>query len=145
MGSRGRALLPERMGTRELLLAEALVLLSGREGAAAGPRLTTNSLRNYLLEHVSEPFELARVAEHFGMSRASLCRAARRVAGRTVLDIAEELKIDWARTLLDSGAVNVGEAARRVGYSDPFYFSRVFKKRTGLSPRAWLRAAGEAD
>jgi len=139
MGSSGRALLPERMGTRELLLAEALVLLSGREPAAAGPRLTTNSLRNHLLEHVSEPFELARVAGHFGISRAALCRAARRVTGRTVLDIAEELKVEWARTLLASGVSNVSETARRVGYADPFYFSRVFKKRTGRSPRAWMK------
>jgi AraC-like DNA-binding protein len=137
MGRVHRPLLPERMGAAELLLAQALVLLAEPPSAPA-VRLTTHSLRHYLLEHVSERFELARVAEHFGMSRASLCRAARRVTGRTVLDMAEELKIDWAGTLLASGAVNVGEAARRVGYSDPFYFSRVFKKRTGLSPRAWM-------
>ncbi|MHC4916201.1 MAG: helix-turn-helix domain-containing protein [Planctomycetota bacterium] len=115
MGHVHRALLPERLGLPELLLAEALVVISEPPSQPA-PRLTTHSLRHYLLEHVSEPFELARAAEHFGMSRASLCRAARRITGRTVLDTAEELKVDWARTLLASGALNV----------------------TGLSPRAWL-------
>jgi AraC-like DNA-binding protein len=140
MGQTGRALLPSRMGRQELLLAEALELLAGPAGASSANRLTANSLRSYLLEHVSEPFELSPAAAHFGMSRAALCRAARRVAGRTVGDIAEELKIDWARTLLASGGLNVAETARRVGYSDPFYFSRVFRKRTGLSPRAWLKA-----
>jgi AraC-like DNA-binding protein len=138
MGKRHRPLLPDSMAAGELLLAEALLLLSGTSAARGGPRLTTNSLTHYLLEHVSEPFELARVAEHFGMSRASLCRAARRVTGRTVLNLAEELKIEWARTLLASGALNVGETARRVGYDDAFYFSKVFKKRTGVSPRRWL-------
>ncbi len=138
MGKIHRALLSERMGPAEVLLAEALVLLSASESARVGPQLTMNSLTHYLLEHVSEPFELATVAEHFGMSRASMCRAARRVTSRTVLDIAEELKIEWAQTLLASGAANVGETARRVGYADGFYFSRVFKKRTGLSPRAWM-------
>jgi AraC-like DNA-binding protein len=141
MGRTHRPLLRDHMAAQELLLAEALVLLSRRDATGSALRLTTNSLTHYLLEHVSEPFELARVAEHFGMSRASLCRAARRVTGRTVLDIAEELKVDWAKTLLSSGAFNVGEAARRVGYADPFYFSRVFKKRTGLAPRAWARGA----
>jgi AraC-like DNA-binding protein len=139
MGRTHRPLLRDDMAAQELLLAEALVLLSGSDTAGSTPRLTTNSLTQYLVEHVSERFELARVAGHFAMSRASLCRAARRVTGRTVLDIAEEVKVDWAKTLLASGALNVGEAARRVGYSDPFYFSRVFKKRTGLAPRDWVR------
>ncbi len=138
MGRTQRPLLHDSMAAEELLLAEALVLLSDQSAAGNVPRLTSNSLTQYLLEHVSEPFELAHVAEHFRMSRASLCRAARRVIGRTVLEVAEELKIDWARTLLASGALNVGETARRVGYPDAFYFSRVFKKRTGLAPRAWL-------
>jgi AraC-like DNA-binding protein len=139
MGSIHRPLLPEHLGSAELLLAEALIVLSQRPQMRSAPPLTTNSLRLYLAEHVSEPFELARVSKHFAMSRASLCRATKRVSNRTVLDLAEEIKIEWAQTLLASGAANVSEASRRVGYADPFYFSRVFKKRTGLSPRAWLQ------
>ena len=53
------------------------------------------------------------------------------------MDLAEELKVEWAGTLLASAAANVSQAARRTGYADPFYFSRVFRRRTGLAPRQW--------
>jgi AraC-like DNA-binding protein len=140
MGHLRRNQLPVQMGRAELLLAEVLLLLSAA-GSEDGKRFfEVNSLNNYLLEHLSEPFELAPVADYFNMSRAALCRATRRVAGKTVLEIAEELKIDWAQTLLTSGTMNVSETALRVGYQDPFYFSKVFKKRVGLSPRQWLQA-----
>jgi YesN/AraC family two-component response regulator len=47
------------------------------------------------------------------------------------------MKIDWARILLETGTLNVTEVARRVGYADAFYFSRVFKKHAGTSPKNW--------
>jgi AraC-like DNA-binding protein len=136
MGPLHRAELPSRMGRAEVLLAEALELLSRPPGPASGPGLTAAALGEYLREHIGEPFRLKPVAEHFGMSPASLCRAAKRLAGRTVLDLAEEMKVEWAGTLLASGAANVSEAARRTGYADAFYFSRVFRKRTGEAPSA---------
>jgi AraC-like DNA-binding protein len=139
MGVIHRAELPRRMGEAELLLAGALVLLAGAPAGGDPRALAAAGLEHYCREHVSEPFDLARVAEHFGVSKTSLCRAARRLAGRTVLDMAEGAKIEWARTLLASGAANVAETARRTGYADPFYFSRVFRKLTGMSPREWAR------
>ena len=142
MGGLRRAELPPRMGEAELLLARALVVLGAEPEPPRGRALSAAALEHYLREHISEPFELGRVAEHFGVSRTSLCRAARALAGRTVLELAEGLKVEWAGTLLASGAANVSGAAERVGYADPFYFSRVFRRRTGVAPREWARRRG---
>ena len=49
-----------------------------------------------------------------------------------------------AKTLLQDFTMNVTEVARRSGYDDPGYFGRLFKKRTGMTPRDWrddLRSA----
>jgi len=46
-----------------------------------------------------------------------------------------------AQRLLDDPALNVAEAARAAGYADPAYFSRVFRKHTGRSPRAYRSEA----
>ena len=142
MGALHRAELPLRMGEPELLLARALLVLAAEPEPPRGRALSAMALEHYLREHISEPFELGRVAEHFGVSRTSLCRAARGLTGRTVLEIAEGLKVEWAGTLLASGAASVAQAAERVGYPDPFYFSRVFRRRTGLAPREWARRRG---
>lgn len=138
MGEIWRAELPAALGRAELLLAEVLLLLASGPEPDRGLRLTPEALEQYFRDRIAEPFSLARVAGHFGMSRASLCRAARRLTGRTALEVAEAVKIEWARSLLASGAAGVAEAARMVGYQDPFYFSRVFRKRAGLAPRDLL-------
>jgi len=139
MGPVYRTVLPGEMGHLEILLAEVLVMLAhpSRETSST---FSLASLEQYLLDHLAEPHNLTRMAEHFHLSKASLCRLTKKLCGRTIVEISEAKKIEWAKILLESGTLNVTEVARRVGYPDPFYFSRVFKRHTGLSPQHWLRA-----
>lgn len=58
----------------------------------------------------------------------------RRVFGVGVAEQIIEYRIDRARELLSSTASSVADIAREVGYADPKYFMRVFKRRTGLTP-----------
>lgn len=138
MGPIFRASLPDQMGPAELLLAEALVRLA-RPESPEGSAITPAALEEYLRNHLAEPNDLGRMAEHFGISRAGLCRLARKRCRRTILQMSEAMKIDWAKTLLHSGSLSVRDVALRVGYSDPLYFSRVFRKHAGTSPRTWAR------
>jgi AraC-like DNA-binding protein len=130
--------LPERMGLPEALLAQALVLLQDE------PRLTgrweelsATSLRYYLRDRVSAPTKLSEIAGHFGVSVSTLCRKAQALCGQSVQQLHEAAKIEWAKVLLSTGTLNVSEVALRVGYADPFYFSRVFKLRVGSPPKGW--------
>ena len=45
--------------------------------------------------------------------------------------------MEYARKLLSSGTLKIGEIARRLGYSYPNYFIRVFRERFGNSPEEW--------
>ena len=58
----------------------------------------------------------------------------RRVFGVGVAEQIIEYRIDRARERLSSTASSVADIAREVGYADPKYFMRVFKRRTGLTP-----------
>lgn len=139
MGRSHSAELPSTMGRRELLLAETLVLLLGAtQDEDRHSTLTAPALTEYLRDNIDEPTRLDSIAEHFNMSRSSLCRKTRTLCGKTVQQLHEEIKMQWARSLLETGLLNISQVAHRVGYNDPFYFSRVFKKHTGSSPRNWL-------
>jgi AraC-like DNA-binding protein len=64
--------------------------------------------------------------------------------GRTPLQYLTELRVNEARHLLLSGRFSVKEVGLRVGIADPYYFSRVFHKITGIRPSDFSRRAGRS-
>jgi AraC-like DNA-binding protein len=137
MGRYSSLELPGIMGRREALLAQALTALVNPSQSEGRPPLTAASIEEYLRDHIADPTSLPRMADHFMVSRTTLCRHAVAACGGSIQRLHQRMKLEWARTLLASGRYNVAQTARRVGYGDPLYFSRVFKKCTGMSPRNW--------
>ena len=126
---------PERVRPVEAMLAYVLSILDGASLPARG--ITAGQLHRYMGDHLAAPASLDEMAAHFGVSKPHLCRIARKLMGRTLVKAWQEMKIDWARVLLRDSALSVAEVGYRVGFNDPFYFSKVFKKHTGQSPSAW--------
>jgi AraC-like DNA-binding protein len=77
------------------------------------------------------------VAGELGMTPGHLTTVVRRRTGRTVQEWIIERRMAEARTLLEQTNLPVAEVARRVGVSDPGYFSRLFSRIHGISPRKW--------
>lgn len=102
------------------------------------PRLTRDALIGYLLDHLSEPLSLDKMARHFQISKAQLCREGKLQLGDTLQRSAEREKMAWACALLSDRSLpfSISEVSDRVGYNDPLYFSKVFKRHFGQSPRA---------
>jgi len=128
----------DRITPTDAMLAELLAMLDYRP-PAAGRALTGEVLRQYMIDHIAEPNDLSAAAGHFGVSRSHLCREARRLLGTTLVGAWQAMRLEWARILLGEASLSVGEVARRVGYADAFYFSRVFREQCGLSPRQWRK------
>ena len=72
-----------------------------------------------------------------GISVTYLRRLFLRATGLSPSETLRRARLTYARELLSSSEFSVAEIAERAGFSDPAYFSRDFKKSTGLSPRAW--------
>ena len=85
----------------------------------------------------AEPLSLRDVAQEVGMTPGHLTTVVRRRTGRTVQEWIIERRMAEARGLLDETDLPIAEVARRVGVRDPGYFSRLFSRTHGASPRTW--------
>lgn len=95
--------------------------------------------RMYLDEHFREDFELTSLAALCGLSEPYFRRLFLRVFHETPAEYRCRLRIAYAEDLLLSGSCSVTQAAQLCGYSDPAYFSRVFRKTTGLCPMQYAQ------
>lgn len=86
---------------------------------------------------LDQPLSLRDVAADVGVSAGHLTTIVRRRTGRTVQDWIIERRMAESRRLLTGTDLTIAEVARRVGISDPGYFSRVFRRVHGTAPRAW--------
>ena len=89
-----------------------------------------------------EALSLRDVAQEVGMTPGHLTTVVRRRTGRTVQEWIIERRMAEARTMLEETDLPVAEIARRVGVFDPGYFSRVFARAHGISPRQWRGRPG---
>ncbi|WP_041741769.1 helix-turn-helix domain-containing protein [Caldicellulosiruptor kronotskyensis] len=78
---------------------------------------------------------LSDIAEVCGISPNYFCKIFKEETGKSFVDFLNELRINKAKELLLSTNLKSYEVAEKVGFSDYKYFSMIFKKYTGLSPR----------
>lgn len=91
-------------------------------------------VKNYIKENIETELELEKVANNFGLSVYYFSRTFKEVIGINYSEYINKCRIDIAKELLSDGEMNVKEVCYKVGYNDPNYFSKVFKKYEGVSP-----------
>ncbi len=88
-----------------------------------------------IAEHCTCPtLSVAELAEAAGMSQVHFRRRFREQYHRTPLDHILHLRLTRAKELLHYHDGSIGEIAAACGFSDPSYFTRLFKKKTGYTP-----------
>ena len=102
-------------------------------------RTVRDHVRRALWSQLSEGLpDLDRVARLLGMGARTLQRRLRE-EGTSFAAVLAELRQDMAEALLREGRLTVSEVAFLTGYSDAGSFHRAFRRRTGVSPRAFRR------
>lgn len=94
------------------------------------------SIQEVIQTHLYSNLTVDKLAEFSGMSVSAFKRKFQEVYGCSPLEYFTRQKLKRAKELLALGKMNVTEVGYQVGYSDPAYFSRVFKKRFGYPPKA---------
>ena len=92
---------------------------------------------NYVARHYSERLSLQDVARIAQLSTSYFCSLFKRETGRHFSDYLMEYRIGEAKRLLRTETLNISEVAFSCGFTDPRYFSRCFKQRTGTTPSSY--------
>ena len=100
---------------------------------------TVEDVKEYVRKNLDKRITLNHVADTFGFSPSYLSHLFAKHAQCGFVDYLTGEKIAHAKELLLSDDVKVYEIADQLGFESPFYFSKVFKKHTGLSPREYTR------
>lgn len=93
----------------------------------------------YFNEHYSEDISIDEYAETHHVSVSWFIRNFKQYTGSTPMQYILSKRIYNAEILLQDNTYNVTEVARIVGYDNPLYFSRIFKKVKGLSPSEYRK------
>lgn len=91
----------------------------------------------YIDEHYYEELSLAALAKRYHIESSYFSKVFRQEMGENLILYITKTRIEKAKEYMKNSAVNLTEIAFMVGYDDYTYFSRVFKKNTGQSPREY--------
>lgn len=117
-------------GLIELL---AHILVSYDAGTAKHAQRTDRAVRFIYLNY-HRRFTLEEAAEYCHCNPQYLSRLFHREMKKTVMEYANEVRITIAERMLKSREYRIREVARMTGFEDEFYFSKVFKQITGMTP-----------
>lgn len=130
-------------GERASLLAERLLLelfysrVDGRTARPPSPAI--QSVIAHCKEHFASNIDWHALARRHAMSYSLLRLRVREATGQPPARFAMQLRCDAARALLGETDWPVKEIAARVGFDDPYEFSRMFTRSVGTSPRNYRR------
>jgi len=122
--------------TREIIFR----LLEGGQGPRLAHLLSFGDTERvtkaiaHLREHFDQPVAMEEVARTLGMSVSRFHHHFKSVTAMSPLQYLKQIRLQEARRLMLSGAADAATAGFRVGYEDPSYFNRDYKKQFGAPP-----------
>ena len=121
-------------GSGKVTIAPAEVVITDRDKALV------DKVMQWLEENVSNSdVTVDSLAVYVGMGRTSMYNKLKGLTGKSPVELIQDYRLEKATYYLKSGQMSVSETSYKVGFSDPGYFSRSFKKHFGMSPADYIR------
>lgn len=99
----------------------------------------------YFADNVYTKFSIEEMCEKLHMNYYQLRNYFKEKTGISPYQYLLEMKIDMAKKLLMDSNNSVKEVAFKLAFDSPYYFSRLFKNKTGVSPTKWLETGNSVD
>ena len=104
-----------------------------------------NSIKQYLSENVAGNPTLDDIAKYFNINKVSMMKLFKKEAGISIINYLKTLKINEAMRLITYTSLDFNEIARKIGFSDASYFTRVFKAQIGITPTEFSKRLSKKD
>lgn len=100
----------------------------------------------YIEDHMSDQdFSVPELATYIGMSQPVLYKKIRAITDLSVNDFIKTIRLKKAAQLFAQKTYNISEVSYLVGFNDPKYFSREFRKQYGYTPKAYVTSLAEKE
>ena len=119
-------------------ICEYIKIQDGAEDA--GTEYTIYRVQDYLDEHYREKLVIQEIADHFGLNYSYMCSLFRKYKGMSPNEYLIMKKMEQAKVLLRTKEeISIRDIAELVGYTDQYYFSRMFKAYEKVSPKEYRK------
>lgn len=116
-----------------------LALLSASQSQQARQPINLESIQTLMMANLAGELDLDALAEAAHLSKYHFSKRYKALTGYSPIQHFIHMKMERACYLLDISNQAIGNVAQELGYDDPQYFSRLFRKVTGLSPRDYRK------
>ncbi|WP_202081600.1 response regulator transcription factor [Caldalkalibacillus salinus] len=100
-------------------------------------RTCVQDIEAYIRQHYEKDIKLQDIADQFFLSKEYISRKFKQVYHKTMTDYVNSLRVEKAKVLLQNPHYKIYEVAEKVGYQNDKYFSKVFKRLEGMTPKAY--------
>mgnify|MGYP004666723909 CR=1 FL=1 len=132
----------ERSGSEDLLLKSHMLklfaLLASPANGISTHNDAVNGFMDYVMANYNQKISITEFAKSCGYTVNHYRKIFKAETGETPLDYLLGVRLEKAKDFLLYN-VPVNQTAERVGFDDPYYFSKVFKKETGVSPKNYKK------
>ncbi len=102
--------------------------------------ISINRAKEYINSHFDENINLTNICKYAGVSKNYFCNLFKKETDKNIWDYLTDIRISNAKKLLESTDLKNYEISLKIGYEDTAYFSKLFKKTTGLTPREYRKS-----
>lgn len=89
----------------------------------------------YIREHYAEKISVSDVAEHVGLNKTYLSSIFKTETGMQLTNYINSVRVERSKSLLLNHSVSLAEVAVSCGFEDQSYFTKIFKRFTGVTPK----------
>jgi AraC-like DNA-binding protein len=135
---------PDRLHNMLNLFELTVQYMVSQKLIAIDLNLLVDTVIGYIAQHIGRNIAVEELETVTGKSASTVARAFRYTLGRSVKQVMIEMKLEAAEAYFcEHPTATITETAAAVGFTDPFYFSRLYKKHRHISPSArWRATAG---